>query len=119
MALSSKLADEAARHDDALVNVERHTLDVGAVEQIGRGLPRDRARLDQRVEPPTLGHEQLRVEEWIERVDREMKALENEIGRLVERRGRAVAEGEAGGAKPADRVAQPVARRDEEGDAFI
>ena len=52
------------------------------------------ARLDQRVEPSPLADEQLRVEERIERVDRKMQPFEDEIGRLVERRRRAVAEGE-------------------------
>ena len=37
-----QFADEAARHDDALVDVERHALDVGAVEEIGGGLARGR-----------------------------------------------------------------------------
>ena len=62
---------------------------------------------------------QFRVEERVERVDRQMEALEDEIGRLVERGRRAVAENEVGLAKAADRVAQPVARRDEEVEALV
>ena len=114
-----QFADEAARHDDALVDIEGHALDVSAVEKIGGGLAGGHARFDQPVDPPTLAWRQFRVEERVERVDRQMEALEDEIGRLVERGRRAVAEDELGLAKAADRVAQPVARRDEEGEALV
>ena len=59
------------------------------------------------------------VEKRIERVDRQAQALEDEKGGLVERRRRAVAEGETGGEKAADRVAQPVSRGEEGFDPLV
>ena len=100
-----EFADEAPRHDDALVDIERHALDIGAVQEIGGRLSRRHARFDQRVEPFALASEQLGVEKRVDLVDRELQPLEDEIGGLVERRGRAMSKGEAGGAKAADGVA--------------
>ena len=108
-----KLADQAARYDDALVDIERHALDIGAVDKIGGGLAGRRTRLDQLEEPRPLVAQEPGVEKRIERVDRQAQTLEDEKGGLVERSRRAVTEGEAGGEKPADRVAQPVARGQE------
>ena len=114
-----EFADEAARHDHALVNIERHALDVGAVHEIGGGLAGRDARLDQRVEPLALAPQELGVGERIERIDREMEGFENEEGRFVDRVRRAVAESEASGAKAADGITKPVARRQEERDALV
>ena len=114
-----EFADEATRHDDALVDIERHALDVGAVEKIGRGLSRGHARFDQRVEAFALAPQELGVEKRIERVDRKVQAFEDEIGGFVERGRRAVAESEARGAEAADGVAQPVARRRKQLNALV
>ncbi len=48
-----------------------------------------------------------------------MEPFQDQIGRFVERRRRAVAEGEAGGAEARDSVAQPVTRRSEEFEALV
>ncbi len=61
----------------------------------------------------------LGVEKRIERVDRQAQTLKDEEGGLVERRCRAVAEGEAGGEKAADRIAQPVSRGEERVDPLV
>ena len=114
-----QFADEAARHDDPLVDIERHALDIGAVQEVGGGLAGDDARLDQRVEPLALGAQEPRVEERIERIDRQIEAFEDDEGRFVERRRRPVAERQALGAEAADRVTQPVARGREKRDALI
>ena len=114
-----QFADEAARRDDALVDVERHAPDIGAVQEVGRGLPRGHPRLDQRVEPLALAAQELRVEKRVERIDREVQALEDEIRGFVERGRRAVAEGEARGAEAADGVAQPVARGRKQFEALV
>ncbi len=108
-----QFANQAARDDDALVDIEGHALDVGAVDKVGGGLARGCARLDQFQESRTLAAKQPGVEKRIERVDRQAQALEDEKGGLVERRRRAVAEGEAGREKAPDRVAQPVSRGQE------
>ena len=59
------------------------------------------------------------VEKRIERVDRQLEALENEKGGFVERSGRAMAEGETGGEKAADRITKPVARGEERFDPLV
>ena len=46
-----EFADEAARDDRSLVDVERNALDIGAVQEVSRGLSRRDPRCDQRVEP--------------------------------------------------------------------
>ena len=108
-----QFADQAARHDDALVDIERHALDVGAIDKVGGGLARGCARLDQSQKPGTLLAKQPGVEKRIEHVDRQAQTLKDEKGGFVERCRGAVAEGEAGGEKAADRVAQPVSRGQE------
>ena len=108
-----QFANQAARHDDALVDIERHALDVGAVDEVGGGLARRCARLDQCQKPGALVAKQPGVEKRIEHVDRQAQTLEDEKGGFVERRRRAVAEGEASREKAADRIAQPVSRGQE------
>ena len=114
-----ELANEAARHDDPLVDVKRHALDIGAVQEVGGRLSGDDARLDQRVEPRALGAQEPGVEKGIERVDRKIEAFENDEGRFVERCRRPVAERQVLGAEAANRVTQPVARGGEKRDALI
>ena len=70
-------------------------------------------------EPRALVTKEPGVEKRIERVDRQAQALEDEKGGLVERRRRAVAEGEARGEKATDRVAQPVSRGEERFDPLV
>ena len=114
-----QFADQAARDDDALVDIERHALDVGAVDKIGGGLARRHARFDQFAEPHALVAQEPGVEKRIERVDRQAQALEDEKGGLVERRRRAMAEGEVGGEKATDRIAQPVPRGEKRFDPLV
>ena len=122
--ISDAVADEAVNSNspmklrgtiDALVDIERHALDVGAVEQVGGGLARGDARVDQRQQPRAFARASARASR---------NGSSASIGRwspsrtrrpLRRRRGRAVAIGESGVAKAADGVAQPVARS---GEAF-
>ena len=114
-----QFADQAARDDDALVDIERHALDVSAIDEIGGGLARRYARLDQFHKPQTLGAQKPGVEKGIERVDRQAQAFEDEKGGLVERGRRAMAESEIGSKKAADRIAQPVSRGKESFDPLV
>ena len=114
-----QLSDEAARHDDALVDVERHALDIGLVEQIGGGLAGFDARVDQCGEALALLDEKPRVGERIERVDRQMQSLEDQESGFVDRRVGPVPEGEISLEETADRMAEPVARGDEDVEARI
>ena len=66
-----QFANQAARDDDALVDIERHALDVGAVDKVGGGLARRYARLDQSQEPRALVAKEPGVEKRIEHVDRQ------------------------------------------------
>ena len=66
-----QFADQAARDDDALVDIERHALDIGAVQEIGGGLARRHPRFDQVQEPRPLVAQEPGVEKRIERVDRQ------------------------------------------------
>src|SRR6185437_10264797 len=114
-----QFADQAARDDDALIDIEGHALDIGAVDKVGGGLAGRRARLDQVEEPHALGTKEPSVEKRIKHVDRQAETLENEKGGLVERGRHAVAKGEFGGKKAADRIAQPVAWREKRFDPLV
>ena len=118
-AVKQQFADEAARHDRALVDIERHALDIGAIEQIGGRLARRDARVDQRQQPRALGRGQAGVEERIERVDRQLEPFEDDERRFVDRVGRAVTIGEFGGVEAADGVAEEIANGDEDGEALV
>ncbi len=105
--------------NDALVDIERHALDVGAIEQIGGGLAGRRPRFDEREQPRPLRAEELGVEKRIERVDRQTQTLEDEEGGFVERGRCPLAESEIGGDEPPDRIAQPIARRREQVEPLV
>ena len=60
---------------DALVDIERHALDIGAIEEIGGGLARGDAGVDQRQKARALLARQRGVEKRIERVDGQAQAL--------------------------------------------
>ena len=115
-----EFADQAARHDDALVDIERHALDIGAVQEIGGGLAGRRPRFDEIAEPrPFARRRSLASRNGSSVSIGRLETLENEKGGFVEGGGRAVAEGEVGGEKAADRVAQPVARGEERLDPLV
>ena len=118
-AVKQQFADEAARHDRALVDIEPHALDIGAIEQIGGRLARRDPRVDQRDEPRALGAGETGVEERIERVDRQLQPFEDDEGRFVDRVGRAMTIGKLGGVEAADGVAEEIANGDEDGEPFV
>ena len=74
-AAEQQFADEAARHDHALVDIERHALDIGAIEKVGGGLARRDARVDQLQRGARARRRQRGVEKRIERVDRQAQRL--------------------------------------------
>ncbi len=118
-AVKQQFADEAARHDRALVDIERHALDIGAIEQIGGRLARRDARVDQSEQPHALGAGQSGVEERIERIDRQFEPFEDDERRFVDRIGRAVTIGEVGGVEAADGVAEEIANGREDREALV
>ncbi len=62
---------------------------------------------------------ELRVEKRIERIDRQPEPFKDEKGGFIERRRRAMAEGELSRKKATDRIAQPVSRGEERFDPFV
>jgi hypothetical protein len=104
-----QLAQIGARHDHALVHVKRDAPDIGPLHEIGGGLARRDARMDQaRKVQPLLGQE-AGVEEGLEPVDRQAESFKHDEGRLVERIVGAVSVDEIGRVEAADRVAQAIA----------
>ena len=79
-----EFADQAARHDDALVDIERHALDIGAVQEISGRLADRRPRFDQIAEPRPFVAQEPGVEKRVERVDWQREALQDEKGGFVE-----------------------------------
>ena len=88
-----QFANQTARDDDALVDIERYALDIGAVDKVGGGLARCHAGFDQFAQPRTLVAQEPGVEKRIEHIDRQAQSLEDEKGGLVERRRCAVTKG--------------------------
>ena len=117
--MEQQFADEAARHDRPLVDIEGNALDIGAVEQVGGRPARGDARIDQRQQPRPLVVGQARVEEGVERVDRQLQPFKDDERRLVECIGRAVAIGEFGGVEAADRVAEEITDGDEDSEPLV
>ncbi len=118
-AAEQQFADEAARHDRALVDIERHALDIGAIEQIGGGLARGDSRVDQRDEPRALGASEARVEERIERIDRQLEPFEDDERRFIDRVGRAMTICKVGCVEAADGVAEEIANGGEDGEPLV
>ncbi len=109
------LAEIGARHDDPLVDAERDAADIGAPQQIGGGLARGDACIDEADQALPLRRGEARIEEGLELVHGKMQPFQHHERRLVERGRRAVAEEQPGLVEPADRPAKDVAHRDEFG----
>jgi hypothetical protein len=107
---TSGSADEGARHQHALVDVERIGAQPGLVGDVRRRHPLHRAPLDHRQHLQHFFVQQARVEEGIELVERELEGMQDQVGSFVERLGAAMPEEQLGGVETGDRIAQQVAR---------
>jgi hypothetical protein len=97
------LRDEGARHDDALVDVELVGAEPGFADEIGRGLARADALVDQLARRVPSRRVELVIEMRIEIGERQAERVEDEPRGLVERIRGSVAIGEARLVEPLDR----------------
>ena len=91
-------------------------MDIGAAGEIGGRFAAGHARFDPFGKQLSLRRRQPGIEEGIERVDRQFEAVEDQEGRIVAGRRRAMAEAEIGGTEAADRIAPEVAEGEKFGD---
>ena len=109
------LGNERARNDDALVDVETELAEPRFARQVrGRDALVDATR-QQRRDLPALGMGELRVEERLEPIERQMQRMQQQVSGLVVGAGRAVTEREPGLVEARHRIAEPVAQRFEFG----
>lgn len=108
-----QFADERARHDHPLIDVEGDALDIGLLGQIGGGHALHDALLDAAEHYLALALRQPRIGPGIDVVNRKVKRLEDQEGRLIDGARRPLAENEARLRKAADGKAQHVANGNE------
>ncbi len=112
-AVGHELGDERARDQHALVDVKAERAEPGLARQVRRRHPLVDAALEQLRELCSLGLCKPRVQKWLQPVEREVQGMEEQISRLVVGVGHPVPECELRLAEARDRIAQPVAQRDE------
>ncbi len=106
-----QLADEGARHDGALVDIERQAAHVDLVDEIGGGFSRRDATLDQVEDLLALGGGDARRRKSLELVGVKMQRFANQECGFRHRIGGAVREHELGLDEAADGVTDVVKQR--------
>ena len=106
-----QFADEGARHDGALVDIERQAAHVDLVDEIGGGLSRGDAALDQVEDLLALGRGDARGRKGLELVGMQMQRFADQEGGLRHRIGGAVREHQFGLDEAADRIADEIEQR--------
>ena len=106
-----QFADEGARHDGALVDIERQAAHVDLVDEIGGGFSRGDAALDQVEDLLAFGGGDARGGEGLELVGMQMQRFADQEGGLGDRIGGAVREHQLGLDEAADRIADEIEQR--------
>jgi peptide chain release factor 3 len=109
------LADEGARHDHALVDGEGDALNIGAAGQIDGRLAALDPLVDDGGEPGPFRPGEPGVQPGVELVDGQTQRLQDQEGRLVQRRRRAMAIGQFRRVEAAHRMAEEIA----DGEQFV
>ena len=107
------LAEIGARHDHALVHVERHPGGIDPPQQIGRRLAGADARFDETEDAFALGRGHACRRKQLEAVGRQMQRLADQEGGLGDRVGGAVGEHELCRIEPRHRIADEIEHGDE------
>ncbi|MGY3440314.1 hypothetical protein ACVW17_000315 [Bradyrhizobium sp. USDA 4473] len=103
-----QFADEGARHDGALVDIERQAPHIDLVDEIGGRLPRCDPPLDQVENLLAFSEGDARGGKILELVGMQMQRLADQERGFGDRIGGAVREYELGGVEAAHRVAQEI-----------
>ena len=103
-----QFADEGARHDGALVDIERQTAHIDLVDEIGRGRPRGDAALDQGENGLAFGRGNARGRKSLELVGVQVQGFANQERSFRNRIGGAVREHQFGFDKAAHRKAYEI-----------
>src|SRR5262249_59006032 len=106
-------AEVGGGQDDALVEIKRGPADPGLVCQIGGRLTRFYPRFDDLAQGLALASQEPCFEPGIELIDGQIERMQDEIGRLIERVGGAVAIDQWLRVEAAHGIAQPIAHGDE------
>ncbi len=106
-----QFADEGARHDGALVDIERQAAHVDLVDEIGGRRPRGDAALDQAEDRLAFGRRDPRGGKRLELVGVKMQGFADQERRLGDRIGGAVREYQFGFDKAAHRKADEIQQR--------
>ncbi len=114
-----QLADERARHDHPLVDVEPMSADPRRLHEIGCGRPGRDPPLDEVEHGDAFAPCQPRIEPRLELIDGEIEGRKQQERRLVDRPRGAVAIHQPRRLEPADAIAQPVSHRVEVADRFV
>ncbi len=104
-----EFADIRARHDHPLVDIERLPLDPSLIGEVGCGLARGDAPLDDLLQGLPFAHQKAAIHPRLELVWRQMQRMQDEKCRLVERRRGAMAIDQPGCIETTDGETQPVA----------
>ena len=78
-----QFADIGAWHDDPLIDIEGHPMDIGAPHQVSRGHAGFDAPADHFRHGLPFAVQKLRVKPRVDVVDRQVQRLEDQEGRLV------------------------------------
>ena len=109
--LLQQFADERARHDGALVDIERQAAHVDLVDEVGGGFSRRDAARDQIEDFFAFGCRDARGGERLELVRVQMQRLADQEGGLGNRIGGAMRKHQLGLGEAADGVADEIEQR--------
>jgi hypothetical protein len=104
-----KLADIRAWHDHPLVDIEGLPLNPGLIGEVGCGLARGDAPLDDLLHGLPFRGQKVTIQPRFELIDRQMQRVQDEECCLVERRCGAMSINQPGCVEAADGETQPVA----------
>ena len=108
-----QLADEGARNDDALVDIERQAAHVDLVDEIGGRFARRDALMDEVEDGLAFRGRDARVGKGLELVGMQMQGLADQEGGFRDRIGRAMGKGELRLGEAAHRIADEIDQREQ------